>query len=277
MYLGARAMPGVEEVGRWSYRRVVRGAVGPAVICVDFAAVESKGIVILSASSPADLRASVGPTTRLVDAQADPISVSRTLSANAELRALVCQRPGVRIPGTTAPFELAVRAILGQQISVRGACVMASRLARALGARIPSPMGALTHAFPEPEEVQGADLSMLGIPRQRAAAIAAVADRVLDGRIVLEPGASAAERLLEIRGIGPWTAAYISLRALGDGDAIPVSDLGLRQAMSHDGGPIASLAMARAARAWRPWRGYAAVHLWTSLLARRHSPVAGGN
>lgn len=265
-YLSIRAVAGVECVDRTVYHKVIHGPDGPTAIGVDFARVDSHGEVDVYASPDADLPDTVAAVSRLVDANADPLAIEAVLSEDAALRALVRQYRGIRIPGTTSPFELAVRAILGQQVSVAAARTLAGRLAAAHGHPLRVPGGSLRWAFPGAAELQStADLTGLGIAPRRQAAIKELAERVLGG-LVLRPGAAKHEDLLEIKGVGPWTASYISLRALADPDAIPAGDLGLRQAMSGGGPPVTSAALAMAAETWRPFRGYAAAMLWTTLL-----------
>jgi len=172
------------------------------------------------------------------------------------------------VPGAVDGFELAVRAILGQQVSVAGARTLAGRLVAALGEPLAEPHGSLTHTFPTPERISRADLGGLGLTGGRIVALRALARAVSEGGVALDRGADwegTVSRLQELPGIGPWTAAYIAMRALGDPDACPVADLGLRRALERRG--LAGDPKNVAARfdAWRPWRAYATHHLWASL------------
>jgi AraC family transcriptional regulator, regulatory protein of adaptative response / DNA-3-methyladenine glycosylase II len=235
-FLAPRAVPGLEEVVDGVYRRVVRTAAGPRVI-------------------------------DLGDPAARPILGSEAATAAADLHLgrdpllgpLVAARPGLRVPGSVDGGELAIRAVLGQQISLAAARALAGRLVAAAGEPLPDPAGTLTHAWPEPvavTEVAGS----LPMPRARQRAVAAVAGALADG-LRLEPGADpAATRaaLLELPGIGPWTAEYVAMRALSDPDAWLPTDVGVRHGLARLGvGP-------EAADAWRPYRAHAVVHLWAA-------------
>jgi AraC family transcriptional regulator of adaptative response / DNA-3-methyladenine glycosylase II len=167
-------------------------------------------------------------------------------------------------------FELAVRAVLGQQVTVKGARTLAERLVRKLGGPLAAPDGTLTHLFPSAEAVARDDLSGIGLTGPRTRALRALAAAVAGGVVALEPGADPAETrraLLALPGIGPWTVEYVALRALGDPDAIPLTDLGLRQALRSLGAPDGATALAARAERWRPWRSYAALHLWAHLAS----------
>jgi AraC family transcriptional regulator of adaptative response / DNA-3-methyladenine glycosylase II len=207
--------------------------------------------------------------TGLIDAHADVPAIQRRLEHDPRLKRLVMQRPGVRIPGTTDPFELSVRAVLGQQISVAGARTLAGRVARQYGRPLTQPFRTLTATFPGPRVLAAAPLEKVGLPCGRAGAIRSIARLVAAGDLHLDPDCDShvgVEHLLRVKGIGPWTAAYIALRALGDRDAMPASDLGLRQALGATGVPLRPEQLAAEAEGWRPWRGYGAVHLWSTLL-----------
>jgi len=175
---------------------------------------------------------------------------------------LLDSAPGLRVPGCWNGFELATRAILGQQITVRGATTLAGRIVRAFGRPIPGP-APLTHLFPEPEILADADLTSIGLPTARRQTIRALARAVCDGRIRFEgivESDTFLQRLTEIPGIGKWTAQYVAMRALGEPDAFPVGDVAL----------LSALNLAKAADleprsiAWRPWRAYATMYLWNS-------------
>jgi 3-methyladenine DNA glycosylase/8-oxoguanine DNA glycosylase len=168
--------------------------------------------------------------------------------------------PGLRVPGCWNGFELAIRAILGQQITVKGATALAGRIARTFGRPFPFAPG-LTHLFPEPRILADADLARVGMPGTRAQTIRTLARAVCDGKINFEgivETETFLDRLREIPGIGEWTAQYVAMRALGETDAFPSGDLGLLRAL-----PFANSGeLERRAEAWRPWRAYAAVYLW---------------
>jgi 3-methyladenine DNA glycosylase/8-oxoguanine DNA glycosylase len=164
-----------------------------------------------------------------------------------------------------------VRAVLGQQVSVRGATTLAGRLVARFGEALPAPAEAgLSHLFPEPAALADADAAAIGLPGARAATIRALARAVADGKLALDGGLELpelVERLCEIPGIGPWTAHYVAMRACGETDAFPAGDLGLRRAFGNRRGPASERALLAASEAWRPFRAYAALHLWTAPKA----------
>jgi AraC family transcriptional regulator, regulatory protein of adaptative response / DNA-3-methyladenine glycosylase II len=265
-YLRVRAISGVERVEGLRYFRTLRG--GGGVLAVDLRDADRNGIVYASYSSRSEcdeefLRKSV---VHLVDADAPVSEVALVLKRDPTLGSLVQQWPGVRIPGTVAPFELAVRAILGQQVSVAAATTLASRVAHNWGSEIAVPSEGLTHTFPEIDHLIEAELEAVGLSRAKATAIRHLAQAVKEDRVNLTPvevgGRAEQKTLLAIPGVGPWTAAYISLRGLRDRDSIPTGDLGLQRAA----GCASPAELVAAAERWRPWRGYAAVHLWGTYL-----------
>jgi AraC family transcriptional regulator of adaptative response / DNA-3-methyladenine glycosylase II len=173
----------------------------------------------------------------------------------------------LRVPGTWDGFELAVRAILGQQVTVRGATTLIGRLVARFGdCVVDDPNADVTHAFPLPEVLVDAEVERIGLPRARASSIRALAAAVCREGLSLNESAgleSSVARLAEVPGIGPWTAHYIAMRALGEPDAFPEGDLGLRRALSN-GRLISTAALSERAEQWRPWRAYAAMLLWTT-------------
>ena len=205
----------------------------------------------------------------MLDLDADPKAI------NAVLHKSFPQGDGLRVPGAVSGYELAVRAVLGQQITVAAARTLGSRLVEALGEPIDTPVQGLDRLFPSPEALAKADpdlLGRLGIVRQRQAALQALAREACEGRLRLHPGADVPATLAALQalpGIGDWTAQYIALRALGEPDAFPAGDLGLRKAAGNGAGPLSEQALLARAEAWRPWRGYAALHLWTEGGTRR--------
>lgn len=266
-FLGPRAIPGVEEVLDRRYRRVVRTGRTTGVMELD-AADHGTVLLRLTLDDLHELEGLVQVARSLLDLDAEPAAINDVLAADRALKPLVLRRPGMRVPGAVDGFEMAVRAVLGQQISVRGATTLAARLVDRLGDPLARADGGLTHAFPTAERLACADLRGLGLTGTRAATLLALARAVADGRIDLSPGADrdrTTASLLELPGVGPWTVAYLAMRALRDPDAIPITDLGIRRALDRLGvGGAAGDRMART-QAWRPWRAYAAMHLWTSL------------
>ena len=197
---------------------------------------------------------------RLFDLSAEPCAIAEALGG-------LCQNPGIRIPGAFDGFEIAVRAILGQQVSVQAASVIAGKFAQAFGESIETPYPQLTRIFPAAVAVAKMDpvkIAEIGIIRSRANAIVELAKAIVKKEIVLRPGADAEatkERMCQIPGIGPWTAEYVAMRALCWPDAFPASDLGIKKALSKTN----EKEILAQAEAWRPWRSYAAMHLWRSL------------
>jgi AraC family transcriptional regulator of adaptative response / DNA-3-methyladenine glycosylase II len=178
------------------------------------------------------------------------------------------QRPGLRIPGAWEPFECAVRAVLGQQVTLAAGRTFASRLVARLGKAIENGGEGLTHLFPAPKAIANGDLAGLGLTGARETALKALASAVIDGR--LDFGAHVEEvtsRLASLPGLGEWTAQYVALRALGEPDAFPAGDVVLRRVAAEGGSPLGTKALEALSESWRPWRGYAAQHLWAAAKA----------
>lgn len=333
-FLAARAIPGVEQVAGGRYTRTIRTSAGAGLIELvppppGAARTASKraasrdtpghGQVLLRVrlTGLGGVGQVVSRCRQLFDLDADPAAIGAALASDGALAPLVCARPGLRVPGAYDGFELAVRAVLGQQVSVAAARTFAGRLAARHGASLAAPdpgsspedPGALPHApgatgarglaagdhgpapedhavasgggpppampvllFPEPDHLADADLSGVGLTTSRQATLRALAAAMATGQLDLDPGtdpAEAAARLSELPGIGPWTVAYILMRAVHDPDAFPETDLVLRRAIERLG-----CAPAHAGR-WRPWRAYAALHLWTWTAAAPSRPAPG--
>jgi AraC family transcriptional regulator of adaptative response / DNA-3-methyladenine glycosylase II len=271
-HLTARAVPGVETVtAAGGLRRSLRLPHGGGVLTMHPAGTHVHVGMVLD--DLRDLAVAVQRCRRLLDLDADPVAVDAHLARDPRMEPLVAGAPGLRVPGTVDPAEAAVRAVLGQQVSVAGARTLAGRLVLRAGAALSQPVDGITHRFPTPAELAAADLDGMGLPGARAAAVATVAAALTDGRVHLDAGADRAESraaLLALPGVGPWTADYIALRALGDPDALPATDLVLRRTARRLGlGADAAALLAHAER-WRPWRAYAAQHLWTT--AARPAP-----
>jgi AraC family transcriptional regulator of adaptative response / DNA-3-methyladenine glycosylase II len=219
-------------------------------------------------SEPRDLAGAVRRCRSLLDLDADPEAVAEVLGPDPVLGPVLKQRPGVRAPGHVDPAELAIRAVLGQQVSVRAARTLAGRLVSRFGKPLATPDGGLTHTFPSPEALAAADPAELSIPVARGRALISVAEAIASGRVDLGPGCDRGEaerRLMELPGIGPWTAGYVRMRGLGDPDVFLPTDLGVRQALERAGLRATPSAAAREAKEWSPWRSYATHLLWASL------------
>jgi AraC family transcriptional regulator of adaptative response / DNA-3-methyladenine glycosylase II len=259
-FLTPRATPGVEAVGDSTYCRSIaaNGFEGYFEVSLD----PSRNALLVRIDFP-DPRSLFGIVERIrsmFDLNADWASIVKTLRSDPALNASVIADPGIRLPGCWNGFELAVRAILGQQVTVRGATSLAGRLAATFGKKFDGPKG-LTHLFPSQETLASARLTSVGLTSARAETIRGLARAVRSGKIKFEGVVHADEflrRLCEIPGIGAWTAQYVAMRALGEPNAFPSSDLGLLRALS-----LASVReVERRAEPWRPWRAYAAMYLW---------------
>jgi AraC family transcriptional regulator of adaptative response / DNA-3-methyladenine glycosylase II len=259
-FLGQRAIPGVEAVEQGCYRRTISldGSHGMLEASLEKAA--SAVAVRIRFADPRWLFLIVERVRRLFDLNADPFEIAAHLSADPILAKLLARRAGLRVPGCWDGFELAVRAVLGQQVTVKGASTLAGRLAQKFGTPVMAG-GGLTHLFPCPATLINADLTQIGLPGARAESIRALARAVAEGRLafagVTDVSAFVA-RFCELPGIGDWTAQYVAMRAFGDPDAFPSADLGLLHATSirHP------RELEKRSRAWRPWRAYAAMCLW---------------
>lgn len=263
-FLAARATPGVEGVEAGSYRRSIslNGNHGYFEVSLD----ESTHTLVarIQFGDPRALFFIVERIRAMFDVNADWASIATALRGDRELLKRLENAPGMRVPGCWNGFELAIRAILGQQVTVRGATGLAGRIAQAFGQ--PFSAGNLTHIFPTQEVLAEADLSRIGLPKARAATIRALARALCNGRIRFDgiiDSDQFLEELCEIPGIGSWTAQYVAMRALGEPDAFPSSDLGLLRALDLN----TPRELARRAEAWRPWRAYAAMYLWCSPIA----------
>lgn len=262
-FLRGREIPGVESIDASSYRRAFRVGETTGTLEVTHAA-EARALTLRVLAPPSrDLVLLVERVRRLFDLGADPLRIATSLSRDPRLAPLVAARPGLRVPGAWDGFETAVRAILGQQVSVAAATTLAGRLAREFG----SPLGGaaafgLTHLFPDPAALATAEIaSRLPLQRSRADAIRSLARAIRDGELALDAARGledAVARLRALPGIGEWTAQVVALRVFGEPDAFPAGDLGIRKALGID----SERDVLRAAEAWRPWRAYAALHLW---------------
>jgi AraC family transcriptional regulator, regulatory protein of adaptative response / DNA-3-methyladenine glycosylase II len=257
-FLAGRAVAGVEVVAGGAYRRVLMLDHGGGTVTLR---PTSGGVSCeLRLEDLRDLTAAVARCRRLLDLDADPAAVAAHLSEDPLLAPLVRRRPGLRVPGCVDGFELAVRAVVGQQVSVAGARTVLGRLVAEYGEPIPE-QGFLTHRFPAPDALAAAEPARLPFPRTRARALIELARLADAGELRLDTGTDPAEAralLTAIPGVGPWTADYVAMRALGDPDVFLPGDVGIRDALARLGGPVDD------AR-WRPWRSYAVMHLWRSL------------
>ena len=271
-FLAARAIPGVEVVDAGRYRRTMLLPNGSGILSVG----AGDGYIDceLQLEDLRDLTAAVQRCRRLLDLDADPSAVTAALAASGPvLGPLALANPGRRVPGHVDGNELALRAVLGQQVSVAAARRLGARLVAAYGKPLERPEGTLTHCFPTAETLAAADPGTLPMPRARAAALTGLAATLASGDLSLDPGAErdrAEAQLLALPGIGPWTAGYIRMRALSDPDAFLPGDVGVVEALGRLGAvptvrSRAVKAAAELAESWRPWRSYAVQHLWAYL------------
>ncbi|WP_131106379.1 AlkA N-terminal domain-containing protein [Ornithinimicrobium sufpigmenti] len=283
-HLAATAAPGVESWADGALARSLRLPGGPGVVVLRSPGAGDRHVeATVRLSDVADLATAIGRCRRLLDLDADPEAVDEHLGADPALAPLVSSTPGVRLPGAVDGAEMALRAVLGQQVSTAAAATQTGRLARSLGTPLPEAFCAVgaassaaadevpdgpTYVFPEPQVVaQAPDELLPGMPATRRRTLRAVAAALADGAVDLGPGSdrrAAAEQLLALPGVGPWTAQIVLLRGLGDPDAFPASDLGVRIAAAAAGLPADARALGLVADRWRPWRSYAAALLWAS-------------
>ncbi|MBO3275627.1 DNA-3-methyladenine glycosylase family protein [Pseudomonas schmalbachii] len=269
-HFALRALPGVECLEPRRYSRSVRmdGHAGWFSVAPldDEAALELQ--LYLDPQAAAHAQALVARVRRMFDLDADPRQVAAHLGADPLLKPLLENHPGLRLPTAFDPFEQAVRAIVGQQVTVKAAVTITGRLVERLGEPLPNARAdGPRRLFPTPEALAGANLDGIGMPGKRVATLQRFAEACASGALALhvEDGAEAlVQRLCALPGIGPWTAEYVALRAFGEADAFPAADLGLLKAPVWGEGGISARELARRAEAWRPWRAYAAVYLWQS-------------
>lgn len=264
-------MPGVEEWSAAAYRRTLRFPDGVGIVELrppppGAAHIEGK----LWLSSPQDRADAIRRCRRLLDLDADPHAVDSRLAEDPVLAPLVAAAPGRRVPGAVDPTEMAVRAVLGQQVSTAAARTHAARLVVAYGEPVHDPGGGLTRLFPAVEALLDLDPAKLALPESRKRTLLGLLHALADGTVSLNHGTPAAgaeqfrEQLLELPGFGPWTVETIAMRAFGDPDAFLAGDLGMRIAAEKLGLPTAPAALTARSRRWSPFRAYAVQHLWST-------------
>jgi AraC family transcriptional regulator, regulatory protein of adaptative response / DNA-3-methyladenine glycosylase II len=262
-FLGARAIPGVEEGIDGTYRRSLELAGGPSILELEpgLGGVRAR----YRLADPRDLAPAVKASRALLDLDRDPRVVLDALGFDPTIGALVRAAPGRRVVGHVDPHELAIRAVLGQQVSVAGAVTHAARLVAAYGEPLERAVGSVTHVFPTAAALAAADPERLAMPWSRRRALTSLAAALASGALVLDAEADhglARRALLELPGIGPWTTEYIAMRALRDPDAFLATDLGVKRAIEQLGLDSRPAAILELAEAWRPHRACALAHLW---------------
>ncbi len=266
-FLRTRALPGVELVDEHSYARVFGPVDAPGWLRLSaWPGGEHALQLQLHCPQPTQLLGVVTTLRRMFDLDANPQAIADTFRHDAILGPLLARHPGLRLPGGWDGFEIAVRAILGQQISVAAARTLATRIVQRWGESLPAtPMAGLERLFPTPAALAQADLREIGLTTTRAATISGMAQALQDGRVDFSAEQSLDEfvaRWVALPGIGEWTAHYMAMRALSDPDAFPAADLILRREAAADATSLGTKALTLRADAWRPWRAYAVIHLW---------------
>lgn len=273
-FLQRRAIPGIERVDQHGYTRVFGPANGSGLIHVSALAQRAELQLHISAVDPCHIPDIVRRVRRLFDLDADLQAVHATLCQDPLLATAIARRPGLRVPGGWDGFEVAVRAILGQQVSVSGARTLSARLLERHGGHRPGMPAGLDRIFPTPEQLCQAPLESLGLPRSRAATIRALAQACMQGQLEFTAGQRLSEfieRCTALPGIGRWTAHYIAMRALSQPDAFPAGDLVLQQILG-DQARLSESATEMRSHAWRPWRSYAVLHLWQLAAEHKENP-----
>lgn len=272
-FLRGRVLPGVELVDDDSYARVLEMGDGqaPGWLRVSAWPNEEHALKLeLHGVAPMQLLGVVNRLRRMFDLDADPQAIHAALSQSPRLRPLLRRRPGLRVPSGWDGFETAVRAVIGQRISVAAARTVTARVSQRYGQQLPSPLlPGLDRLPPTPEALAVADFDGIGLTGARAAALRTISQAVLDGRVDFRADRTLDDfvaRWVALPGIGPWTAQYIALRALGHPDAFPAEDLVLQRVAAGDGSRLSTKAIIANAEAWRPWRAYAVIHLWRDSM-----------
>lgn len=265
-FLSTRAIVGMEVVAEGAYSRSIslNGVHGTFSIRPAAANFLELSLDFPDAAAVPEI---VARLRRMFDLDADLASIHRQLATDPLMARLIAERPGLRVPGAWDGLELAIRAVLGQQITVVAAIKLAGKLVGQYGEALDCAQRGLTHVFPEAAVLAAAELATLGMPKSRGRTLSGVAQALLDDPLLFDPQrAGGVARLLALHGIGDWTAQYIALRQLRDPDAFPSGDVGLINALAAlEGAPVTSSELLLRAQAWRPHRGHAAQHLWASL------------
>jgi len=263
-FLSVRAIAGVEDVREGTYMRSLPAGHGSAVWSLAVDPVESVAEVTIHAGARADRTQIVEAARTTFDLDADPVEIDAILGRDPALAPLVARTPGIRMPGAPDRFELLIRAVFGQQVSVAGARTSLGAFVARFGTALEEPFASVTHAFPESGRVAAIAPEELGMPRRRAETIRRLGEAVASGTLDLSNGERALAALADMPGIGPWTLDYVAMRGFHDGDAFPATDLGIRRSFEALGLPATTREILHRAERWRPYRAYAVMHLWNA-------------
>ena len=269
-FFSKRAIPGIEHVDERSYRRLFTLADQVGELAVTPAARGHALDLHIDFADSTHVLDIVARVRRMFDLDADITAINAHLSRRRPLKTCVEHHPGQRLPGGWDGFEIAIRAVLGQQVTVAAARTLTERVVRKFGHEIKTPRGEKVYLFPKPDVLADADLSGLGITGARIATLRAIASGVRDGRVDFRADRPLAEFVrmwTALPGIGDWTAHYLAMRGLAHADAFPAADIILRKAVARDGKPVATRMLEEMSQAWRPYRAYAVLHLWRSTMA----------
>lgn len=274
-FLDKRSVPGIERIEAQHYRRVIVVDGKPSIIGVRASSQQNELLLELGDTAAAAIPGVVARVRQMFDLEADLDTVHACLQRDPLLAQGIAARPGLRIPGGWDGFEVAVRAVLGQQVSVSAATTLARRLLDQYGTILPGMPAGLDRRFPDPAQLANAPLEQIGLPRSRAATLRSLARACLDGQLDFSRGQSLPgfiARATALPGIGAWTAHYIALRALGQPDAFPAGDLVLQQVIGQ-GQRLSQARTEQHSQAWRPWRAYAVLHLWHLAATQTREPI----
>ncbi|CAB3770196.1 DNA-3-methyladenine glycosylase family protein [Paraburkholderia solisilvae] len=280
-FFAGRATPGVEAIEDGAYRRAIEWSGDAGTLQVALHPRKRCLVATIDGAAARHAQALATPISRMFDLHADPRAIGGILANDPWLAPLVDAAPGLRVPGAWSGFELVVRAIVGQQVSVKAATTIIGRLVERAGRRIEDhPHERTAWRFPTPAALARADLAKIGMPGKRVAALQGFAQAVADGTVPLDqPSADTAtlrSALLALPGIGPWTVEYVAMRAWRDADAWPAWDLVLMQSIAaRDPALIRPTQQRTRTDAWRPWRAYAAMHLWNEVTDRMGAARGG--
>jgi AraC family transcriptional regulator of adaptative response / DNA-3-methyladenine glycosylase II len=268
-FFAKRAIPGVEHVDADRYRRVFvfDGEIGEFAVTRHS---ETTLDLLVDFANTAHLPDIVARVRRMFDLDADIAAINAHLGRRRHLKTCIARHPGQRLPGGWDGFEIAIRAVLGQQVTVAAARTLTERVVRKYGHEAQTPSGEKVYLFPTPSALADADLSGLGITGARIATLRAIAAAVRDGRVDFHAQRPLAEFVgmwTALPGIGDWTAHYLAMRGLAHADAFPAADVVLRKAVARDSAPVTTKALEEMSQAWRPYRAYAVLHLWRSTMA----------